>query len=80
MDYYNIIVNWLKEQWQMLTFEHLIYLIVFSVILSYITEYVLKFKQFRILYYSIVILILIKLFEGGHPVGGVETIYKLALI
>jgi hypothetical protein len=80
MDYYNIIVNWLKEQWQMLTFEHLIYLIVFSVILSYITEYVLKFKQFRILYYSIVILILIKLFEGGHPIGGVETIYKLALI
>jgi len=80
MDYYDNGVNWIKEQWQMLTFEHLIYLLVFSVILSYITEYVLKFKQFKFLYYSVVILLLIKLFEGGHPVGGAETIYKLALI
>lgn len=74
------IVNWLKEQWQELTFEHLLYLMAFSFVLSYVTEYLLKFKQFRFLYYAISILLLIKLFEGGHPVGGVETVYKLALI
>lgn len=82
MDYnfYNKITGWLKEQWQMLTFEHLLYLMAFSFVLSYITEYVLKFKQFRIIYYAISILLLLKLFEGGHPIGGVETVYKLVLI
>lgn len=80
INYYSDITGWLKEQWQMLTFEHLIYLIIFSFILSYITEYLLKFKQFRFLYYALTILLLIKLFEGGHPIGGVETVYKLALI
>ena len=80
MDYYSKIIDWLKEQWRELTFEHLLYLMAFSFILSYITEYLLKFKKFRFLYYTITILLLIKLFEGGHPIGGVETVYKLALI
>ena len=80
INYYSDITGWLKEQWRMLTFEHLIYLMAFSFVLSYITEYLLKFKQFRFLYYALTILLLIKLFEGGHPIGGVETVYKLALI
>ncbi len=74
------VVNWLKDQWQQLTFEHLLYLMAFSFVLSYITEYILQFKQVRILYYTISILLLIKLFEGGHPIGGVESAYKLILI
>ncbi len=74
------VIDWLKEQWQQLTFEHLIYLLAFSFVLSYVTEYILKFKQLRILYYTISILLLIKLFEGGHPIGGVESAYKLMLI
>ena len=80
MNYYDIIVNWISEQWQELTVRHLIYLLVFSFILSYLTEYILKFKHIRLLYYAVSILLLNKLFEGGHPIGGVETIYKLALI
>ena len=80
VDYYSDITGLLKEQWDSLTFKHVIYLIVFSFFLSYITEYVLKFKQFRWLYYAITVLLLIKLFEGGHPIGGVESIYKLILI
>lgn len=79
-DFYSKITDWLKEQWQELTFEHLLYLMAFSFILSYVTEYLLKFKQFRILYYTLAVLLLIKLFEGGHPIGGVETVYKLVLI
>lgn len=79
-DFYHKITGWLWEQWQSLTFEHILYLMAFSFILSYVTEYLLKFKQFRILYYTLAVLLLIKLFEGGHPIGGVETVYKLALI
>ncbi len=74
------VINWLKDQWRQLTFEHVLYLLIFSFVLSYITEYILKFKQIRWLYYTISILLLIKLFEGGHPIGGVESVYKLILI
>jgi hypothetical protein len=80
MDYYNLIIQWLKEQWYSLTFEHVLYLLLFSFVLSYITEYILKYKQIRWLYYTVSVLLLVKLFEGGHPIGGVETVYKLALI
>jgi hypothetical protein len=80
IDFYSQITNWLKEQWQQLTVEHVLYLLLFSFILSYVTEYILKFKQIRWLYYSVVVLLLIKLFEGGHPIGGVESVYKLILI
>ena len=80
MEIFTTIINWLKEQWQMLTFEHLIYLMAFSFVLSYVTEYLLKFKKIRWLYYAVSILLLIKLFEGGHPIGGIESVYKLILI
>lgn len=80
IDYYSIITGWLKEQWDNLTFTYIIYLFVFSFFLSYITEYVLKIKQVRWLYYIVSIVLLVKLFKGGHPIGGVESIYKLILI
>ncbi len=80
MEIFTTIINWLKEQWRMLTFEHIIYLMAFSFVLSYVTEYLLKFKQIRWLYYTVSILLLIKLFEGGHPIGGIESVYKLILI
>jgi len=74
------VINWLKDQWRQLTFEHLIYLLAFSFVLSYVTEYILKFKQLRWIYYTVSVLLLIKLFEGGHPIGGIESAYKLILI
>jgi hypothetical protein len=80
MEIFTTIINWLKEQWRMLTFEHIIYLMAFSFVLSYVTEYVLKFKKIRWLYYAVSILLLFKLFEGGHPIGGIESVYKLILI
>lgn len=79
-DGFDIVVNWLKEKWKQLTFEHVLYLLLFSFVLSYITEYILKFKQIRWLYYTVTFILLIKLFEGGHPIEGVESAYKLILI
>ena len=76
-DYYSELVVWLNEKWQNITFEHILYLILFSFILSYITEYILKFKEFRILYYTILIVLLIRLIEGGHTLSAAETAYIL---
>ena len=74
------VINWLKDQWRQLTFKHLLYILIFSYVLSHITEYILKFKQLRWIYYTVSVLLLIKLFEGGHPIGGIESAYKLILI
>lgn len=79
-DYYRIITSWIKTQWQKITLEHLVYIIVFSLVLSYITEYILRFKKFRILYYVIIVLLFVKLIEGGHSIDAAETVYKLALV
>lgn len=79
-DFYGETTGWLNEQWQLLTFEHILYLLAFSFVLSYITEYVLKFKQLRLIYYTLCLILLFKLFEGGHKVSGVESVYKLILI
>jgi hypothetical protein len=80
MNPFNYIIDWLKEQWQKLSLEYIIYLMAFSFILDHITNYLLKFRGIRWIYYSTFIILLIKLIEGGHPVGAVETIYKLNLI
>jgi len=80
INYYRTITDWLKQQWQLLTILHIIYLIIFSSILSYITEYALKYREIRFLYFTIFILLIIKLVEGGHIVSATETFYKLALI
>ena len=77
---FDYIITWLKEQWRQLTIVHIIYLIVFSFILDHIIDYVLKFKALRWMYYSTFIILMIKLVEGGHPIGAVETVYKLILI
>ena len=74
------ITDWLKEQWQLLTLKHLIYLMVFSIILSYVTEYLLKFKQIRWIYYTAFVILMIKLVEGDHPISAAETVYKFILI
>ena len=76
-DYYSELVVWLNEKWQNITFEHILYLILFSFILSYITEYILKFKEFRILYYTILLVLLIRLIQGGYTLSAAETAYIL---
>jgi hypothetical protein len=80
INYYQDITDWIKQQWHMLTFEYILYLAAFSFILSYVTEYLLKIKEIRWIYYSLIIILIIKLIEGDHPVSAAETIYKLVLI
>jgi hypothetical protein len=72
--------DFVKEQWEGLTYRHIIYLIVFSIIVSYVTEYILKVKQIRWLYYGLFVILMIFLVRGEHPVAATETVLKLAII
>jgi|688.fasta_scaffold2123104_1 hypothetical protein len=72
--------DFVREQWEGLTYRHIIYLIVFSIIISYVTEYILKVKQIKFLYYGLFIVLMIILVRGEHPVAATETVLKLAII
>ena len=72
--------EFVKEQWEGLTYRHIIYLIVFSIGLSYITEYILKVKQIRWLYYGLFVWLMVLLIRGEHPIAAGETVLKLAII
>jgi hypothetical protein len=74
------IKEWIKNKWEQITLEHIIYLLAISYIISVISDYILKFKEIKWLYYSMFLILLVKLIESNRPVDAVETIYKLALI
>ena len=72
--------EFITEQWDKLTIEHVIYLIVFAFVLSYITEYILKIRYVKWLYYTVVIILLSRLVRSDHPIAATESAYKLILV
>ena len=78
--FYEKSTKWVKEQWRQLTFEHLIYLIIFSFILSYITEYLLKYKLLKWIYIGTIAVIIITLYKQGNDREAVEDVFKLTRI
>jgi hypothetical protein len=71
--------KFITEQWEQLTIDHVIYLVIFAIILSFITEYILKIRYMKWLYYTIVIILLSRLVRSDHPVAAAESTYKLIL-
>ena len=49
---YNKITDVIEQKWKQLTIIYIIYLVVFSVILSYTAKYFLTPKQVRLFYYA----------------------------
>ena len=80
MDYLNKGKEFITAQWDKMTITHIIYLIVFASVLSYITEYILKIKYIKWLYYIVVVVLLVKLVRGDHPIAATESAYKLLLL
>lgn len=77
MDYLNDVKEFIMNKWKKMTAEHIIYLIIFALILSYITEYILKIKYIKWLYYTLVIVLISRLVRTDHPLGAAESVYKL---
>lgn len=74
------IKEFITAQWEKLTVAHIIYLIVFAIVLSYITEYILKIRYMKWLYYTVVIILISRLLRSDHPIGAAESAYKLILL
>ena len=74
------IKEFVTAQWEKLTVSHVIYLVVFALGLSYITEYILKIRYLKWLYYTVVIILISRLLRSDHPIAATESAYKLILL
>lgn len=77
---YSDITDFLKEQWKTLTFKHVLYLIIISIIFSYITNYLLKFKLLKWIYVGTFIILIFNLYNQGDDKTAIVDIYKLSLL
>jgi hypothetical protein len=62
-----------------LTLQHLIYVIITSAIVYYITEYFLRYNLIRWIYFGTLTVIAVELFNGGHTEDGAKELFKLAI-
>lgn len=77
---YNKITGVIEEKWQQLTIIYIIYLVVFWVILSYISEYFLTPIQLKIFYYATFILPFVGFIIGWGTDSLPDIFYKKVLI
>ena len=79
-DIYGKSINWIKQQWQLLTIEHIIYLILFTIITTYITEYILKIRLLKWIYFGTITVIIATLYNKGDTKDALYDAFKLATI
>lgn len=77
---YNAGIQYAKNKLYPLTLSHIIYVIITSLILYYITEYFLRFHLIRWIYFGTLAVIAATLFHNGQPKEGAKELFKLAVI
>ena len=77
---YSKITDVIEEKWKRLTIIYIIYLVVFSFILSYIAEYFLGPRQLRIFYYVTFSLPIVGFILGWGADSLPDIFYKKVLI
>jgi hypothetical protein len=73
-------VDYVKNKIYPFTLTHMIYVIVTSIALYYVTEYFLRFRLIRWVYFGTLTVIAATLFNNGEPAKGGAAILNLATI
>jgi hypothetical protein len=77
---WNWSIDYVKNKLYPFTLQHLIYAIVTTVAVYYVTEYFLKFRLIRWIYFGTLTVIAAALFNNGEPAKGGAEIFKIATI
>jgi hypothetical protein len=80
MNIYNYSDIWIKEQWEKLTINNILYLLVFYFIISYIIKIILQLKDFRLIYFTLIGLLLLILVQMQHNLSVIEVLYELIIL
>lgn len=70
--------KYVREQIYPVTFTHIVYLIVFTVISTYVTNYFLNFRVFKWLYFGSMALFTIVFFRQGEKGKAAGEVFRLA--
>ena len=73
-------VDYIKNKLYPFTFSHLIYVIITTVAVYYVTEYFLKFRLIRWVYFGTLTVIAATLFNSGEMKEGAKELFKLATL
>lgn len=73
-------IDYVKNKIYPFTLTHIIYVIITSAVLYYITEYFLRFRLIRWVYFGTLAVIAATLFNNGEPKEGAKEIFKLATL
>lgn len=73
-------INYVKNKLYPFTLSHLIYVIITSIVVYYITEYFLRFYLIRWIYFGTLTVIAATLFNNGEPKRGTSEIFKIVSV
>ena len=62
------------------TFKHLIYVIIFTVVTSYIADFFFQFRLLKWIYMGTICVIAANLYNQGNDKKAIDQIFKLATI
>jgi hypothetical protein len=77
---WNAGIDYVKSKLYPFTLSHLIYAVVTTVAVYYITEYFLRIRLIRWIYFGTLTVIAATLFNSGETKKGAEELFKLATI
>jgi len=60
------------------SFNHFIYFVLFTIVTTYITDYFLKYKLFKWIYFATVFVIIVTIYNSGNHTEAVFDTFKLA--
>lgn len=70
--------KYVRERIYPFTFQHILYLILFTIITTYITDHFLKFRLFKWIYYGTIIVVAANLYKDGQGERAAGELFKLA--
>jgi hypothetical protein len=77
---WNAGIDYVKSKLYPFTLSHLIYAIITTVAVYYVTEYFLRIRLIRWIYFGTLAVIAATMFNNGEPAKGGAEIFKLVTI
>ena len=69
--------DYIRESIYPLTFNHIIYIILFTVVTTYITDYFLNYKLFKWIYVTTIFVLIVTLYNQGDNRDAAADAFKL---
>lgn len=74
------LIDYIKRKLYPFTFRHILYLILFTAVTTYIVDYILQFRLLKWIYFGTLSVIVATLYNQGDDTDAALNIFKLATL